>query len=116
MSVRVTARIRPILSLELEKDVIVEAACPGQETVGSPTLVRIPNPKNDAEYFSFQFSSVYDHRATQQEFFDNEGTAGKVISQVAELIFPQLRQRSSISSMASTEARAWRTEGSYRAC
>ncbi|KAK5152777.1 hypothetical protein LTR04_006332 [Oleoguttula sp. CCFEE 6159] len=72
MSVRVVARIRPLLKLELDKDTIVEAATAGSETIGSPTIVRIPNPKNEAEAFSFQFNSVYDQKATQQQIFDNE--------------------------------------------
>ncbi|KAF2835058.1 kinesin family member 22 [Patellaria atrata CBS 101060] len=72
MSVRVVARIRPLLKLELDKDVIVTSDSIGKETPGSPTIVRIPNPKNEAESYSFQFNSVYDQNATQQEIFDHE--------------------------------------------
>lgn len=73
MSVRVVARIRPLLKQELEKDTIVEAAAPSTtDADASPTIVRIPNPKNEAEAFSFQFNSVYDQQATQQLVFDNE--------------------------------------------
>ncbi|KAJ9665200.1 hypothetical protein H2201_004674 [Coniosporium apollinis] len=72
MSVRVVARIRPLLKLELDKDSIITAAPAGNETVGSPTVVRIPNPKNEAEHFSFQFNSVYDQEATQQDIYDHE--------------------------------------------
>ncbi|KAF9696624.1 hypothetical protein EKO04_005492 [Ascochyta lentis] len=70
MSVRVVARIRPLLKQELDKDTIVTA-----ETLeGEPTatVVRLPSPKNDAESFSFQFSSVYEQEATQQQLFDAE--------------------------------------------
>ena len=70
MSVRVIARIRPLLKAEIEKDVIVEAA---GDSVDSKTIVRIPNPKNEAEGFSFQFNNVYNREATQQQIFDNEG-------------------------------------------
>lgn len=70
MSVRVVARLRPLLKGELEKDTIVEAA--GIDTTAAPTIVRIPNPKNEAEAYSFQFNSVYDQQATQQQIFDNE--------------------------------------------
>jgi hypothetical protein len=35
-------------------------------------VVRLPSPKNDAESFSFQFSSVYEQDATQQQLFDAE--------------------------------------------
>lgn len=73
MSVRVVARVRPLLKLELDKDVIVTAESAGSETVGSPTVVSIPNPKNEQEYFKFQFNSVYDQDATQQQIFDAEG-------------------------------------------
>jgi len=64
MSVKIVARIRPLLGNELEKDEIVEAV--------SSTVIRIPSPKNPAESFSFQFSNVYDQQSAQQEIFDNE--------------------------------------------
>lgn len=72
MSVRVVARIRPLLKAEIEKDVIVEAA---GDSADSKTTVKIPNPKNESEAFSFQFNSVYDREATQSQLFDNEGIA-----------------------------------------
>ncbi|KAH0185751.1 kinesin-domain-containing protein, partial [Aureobasidium melanogenum] len=72
MSVRVVARIRPLLKQELEKDTIVEAASNAPDPSATPSIVRIPNPKNEAEAFSFQFNSVYDQLATQQQVFDNE--------------------------------------------
>lgn len=74
MSVRVVARIRPLLKAEIEKDVIVTAAT--SQTASSttkPQVLRIPNPKNDAELYSFQFNSVYEQATTQQELFENEG-------------------------------------------
>ncbi|KAF2415537.1 kinesin-domain-containing protein [Tothia fuscella] len=71
MSVRVVARIRPLLKNEIDKDVIVTAASNNESTKGSQ-IVRIPNPKNDAELYSFQFNSVYEQETTQQELFDNE--------------------------------------------
>ncbi|KAF2227798.1 P-loop containing nucleoside triphosphate hydrolase protein [Elsinoe ampelina] len=64
-TVRVVARIRPLLKAELDKDIIVE------NTTGT-SVVRIPNPRNESEAFSFQFASVYDHDATQQQLFDEE--------------------------------------------
>ncbi|KAF2030858.1 kinesin-domain-containing protein [Setomelanomma holmii] len=70
MSVRVVARIRPLLKNELDKDTIVTAEAIESET--QPTVVRLPSPKNDAESFSFQFSSVYEQDATQQQLFDAE--------------------------------------------
>lgn len=63
MSVKVVARIRPLLKAELDKDTIVTADGP---------VVRIPNPKNENEDFSFQFNSVYGSDATQQDLFDSE--------------------------------------------
>jgi hypothetical protein len=73
MSVRVVARIRPLLKQEIEKDVIVTSTTSPLEPSGVPKIVRIPNPKNDAELYSFQFNSVYGQEATQQDIFDNEG-------------------------------------------
>jgi hypothetical protein len=71
MSVRVVARIRPLLDRELEKDVIVRA----DRTVdGKPlNIVKIPSPKNEAEEFSFTFNNVYDRSTTQEELFNAEG-------------------------------------------
>lgn len=69
MSIRVVARIRPLLKAEIEKDVIVTPAGDAQ----AKNIVRIPNPKNEAELYSFQFSSVYDQATTQATLFDNEG-------------------------------------------
>ncbi|KAM5446557.1 hypothetical protein MaudCBS49596_006502 [Microsporum audouinii] len=36
------------------------------------TVIKIPNPRNEGEDFSFKFHSVYDGTATQQEIFDAE--------------------------------------------
>ncbi|KAE8441246.1 hypothetical protein EG329_005577 [Mollisiaceae sp. DMI_Dod_QoI] len=69
MSVRVVARIRPLLDKELEKDTIVRAQA-GKD--GKLSIVRIPNPKNDAGDFSFTFNAVYDMKTTQEELFTNE--------------------------------------------
>jgi hypothetical protein len=70
MSVRVVARIRPLLKTEIERDAIVKAS--GDDAI--PTIVKIPNPKNEGEEFSFQFNGVYDQDAGQQQLFDGEGT------------------------------------------
>ncbi|KAK6087023.1 kinesin family protein [Seiridium cupressi] len=70
MSVRVVARIRPLLPQELDKDIIVHAASTDD---GKPnTLVRIPSPKNEAEEFTFAFNSVYDQPTTQEDLFTAE--------------------------------------------
>lgn len=71
MSVRVVARIRPLLPSELDKDVIVRADRVDENS--PPTLVKIPNPKNEAEEFSFAFNSVYDQETTQETIFNCEG-------------------------------------------
>jgi hypothetical protein len=73
MSVRVVARIRPLLKNEREQDTIVSAEAIDGASV--PAIVRIPSPKNDAESFSFQFSSVYEQDATQQQLFDAESAS-----------------------------------------
>jgi hypothetical protein len=67
------ARIRPLLNNELDRDTIVRAE---SNQDGKPAnLVRIPNPKNEVEEFSFTFNSVYDMETTQEELFTNEGAS-----------------------------------------
>lgn len=70
MSVRVVARIRPLLKAEIEKDQILTIH-DGAE--GKAAVVKLPNPKNLAEEYSFQFNSVYGQESSQQEIFDAEG-------------------------------------------
>ncbi|KAK4141441.1 P-loop containing nucleoside triphosphate hydrolase protein [Dichotomopilus funicola] len=70
MSVRVVARIRPLLEKELDKDVIVTAD--RVEDAKPLTLVKIPSPKNGAEEFSFAFNSVYEQTTSQEELFTAE--------------------------------------------
>ena len=66
------ARIRPLLDKELEKQDIIVRAESSQE--GKPAnVVRIPNPKNESEEFSFTFNGVYDMGTSQEELFTNEG-------------------------------------------
>ncbi|EEH09156.1 kinesin family protein [Histoplasma capsulatum G186AR] len=117
MSVRVIARIRPLLKSEKESDIIVRsgttaipaiantrppaASLPQQQLCSSKSdgksttttalkgkrqkdganaalaldrdnLVRIPNPKNEGEEYSFQFNGVYGPDVSQQEIFDGE--------------------------------------------
>lgn len=69
MSVRVVARIRPLLKAEAEKDIIVESG----SSLGSsiPTIIRIPDPKHGTTQ-SFTFGSVYDSESSQQMLFDQE--------------------------------------------
>jgi len=102
MSVRVVARIRPLLKHELDKDTIVTAESSSDETSkGRPTVVRLPSPKNDAESFSFQFSSVYEQEATQQELFDAESKSWlSVLRSNSILISPQYHPRLSTCLMA----------------
>jgi hypothetical protein len=82
MSVRVVARIRPLLKNELDKDTIVTAEAVDGEN--SATVVRLPSPKNDAESFSFQFSSVYEQDATQQQLFDAESMSAPATTSKTE--------------------------------
>ncbi|THV45160.1 hypothetical protein BGAL_0522g00010 [Botrytis galanthina] len=70
MSVRVVARIRPLLPKELDKDTIVRAE--SSQDSKTPNVVRIPNPKNESEEFSFTFNGVYDMGTSQEELFTNE--------------------------------------------
>ncbi|KAL7790300.1 P-loop containing nucleoside triphosphate hydrolase protein [Trichoderma ceciliae] len=70
MSVRVVARLRPLLSKELEKDVIVRTDSVDPEKPA--TMVKIPNPRNESEEFSFTFNGVYDRETTQETLFTSE--------------------------------------------
>ena len=96
MAIRVVARIRPQRQEELAKDIIVSTA----SAINESAVVRIPNPKNESELFTFQFSSVYDALATQQQIFDNEGKRRRVLSpDIIRCIYAkQYHLRSSISS------------------
>ncbi|XP_044715548.1 kinesin motor domain-containing protein [Hirsutella rhossiliensis] len=70
MSIRVVARIRPLLEKELDKDMIVRS---DRVEPGKPdTIVKIPNPKNEAEEFSFAFNGVYDQPTSQETLFTCE--------------------------------------------
>ena len=95
MSVRVVARIRPLLRSEREIDVILrpgsnsttttsrqspQSANGDRKSTDRDNVVRIPHPKNESEEYSFQFNSVYDAEITQQEFFDAEGECHKKFS------------------------------------
>jgi len=67
----VVARIRPLLGIELDKDTIVRAESSHE---GKPAnIVRIPNPKNEAEEFSFTFNGVYPMETSQEELYTQEG-------------------------------------------
>ncbi|KAI9932722.1 hypothetical protein ASPWEDRAFT_123067 [Aspergillus wentii DTO 134E9] len=90
MSVRVVGRVRPLLKAEREVDVILRTGSQGQSAPSKgdkkssnenaalaalrdrDTIVRIPNPKNESEEYSFQFNAVYDSNASQQDLFDAE--------------------------------------------
>ncbi|CAK7241739.1 MAG: hypothetical protein STHCBS139747_003208 [Sporothrix thermara] len=71
MSVRVVARVRPLLPKELDKDVIVRVDTSTADG-RPPNVIKIPSPKNGAEEFSFTFNSVYDQDTTQEELFNAE--------------------------------------------
>ncbi|CAG8971533.1 hypothetical protein HYALB_00005429, partial [Hymenoscyphus albidus] len=70
ITIPVVARLRPLLDKELDKDVIVTTE--GTQDGKSTNMVRIPNPKNEAEEFSFAFNGVYNMGTTQEELFTNE--------------------------------------------
>ncbi len=69
---RVVARIRPLLEKELDRDIIVRPA--SNDDGRSSTVVKIPNPRNESEEFSFTFNGVYDQATSQEELFTAEGT------------------------------------------
>ncbi|KAM0510957.1 hypothetical protein ACHAPE_010388 [Trichoderma viride] len=70
MSVRVVARLRPLLSKELDKDIIVRTDSIDPEK--PPTVLKIPNPRNESEEFSFTFNGVYDQETSQETLFTSE--------------------------------------------
>ncbi|ETN45482.1 uncharacterized protein HMPREF1541_09314 [Cyphellophora europaea CBS 101466] len=69
MSVRVVARIRPLLKTERTVDEVLSAHGGADDKT---SIVKIPNPKNFAEEYSFQFNSVYGQDSTQQQIFEAE--------------------------------------------
>ena len=72
MAVRVVARIRPAQQIVIDRDLIVSTIS-SNDGSSLPNEVKIPNPRNDKEDFTFQFNSLYDQTSTQQELFDKEG-------------------------------------------
>ena len=71
MAIRVVARVRPQQQKEIDEDVIVSTASSSDDSP-HPTEITILNPRNEKETFTFQFSSAYNHSATQQQLFDIE--------------------------------------------
>lgn len=65
-TVRVIARIRPLLAKEDDNDVIVKVK-------EGPEAITIPNPKNEKEDFTFPFAAVFGCETTQAQIF-SEGT------------------------------------------
>lgn len=64
-------------------------------------IVRIPNPKNESEEFSFTFNGVYDMGTTQEQLFTNEGTVSSAIRTIlltgyscatSQISFPRSRR------------------------
>ena len=72
MPVRVVARIRPPQYKDLDEDIIISTISNDYDA-SYPSEVKIPNPRNEKENFTFNFSSVYDHLKSQQDLFENEG-------------------------------------------
>ncbi|UNI17427.1 hypothetical protein JDV02_003770 [Purpureocillium takamizusanense] len=97
MSVRVVARIRPLLEKELDKDVIVRAD--GVEPGKHSTVVKIPNPKNEAEEFSFAFNGVYDQATSQEALFTAEGSPAPFHGTALSSFFPRLITRRSVQPL-----------------
>lgn len=105
MSVRVVARVRPLWKSERELDIILRTgsrstaikddreASQDRGTLAAlrdrDTIVRIPNPKNDNEEYSFQFNGVYDADVSQQELFDAEGPRSSLDTMVLLADAPQ---------------------------
>lgn len=71
-TVRVIARIRPLLAKEEESEVIVKVKEDGQ-------ALTIPNPKNEKENFTFPFAVVMDQETTQAQIFSEGTWAGLIV-------------------------------------
>jgi len=71
-SVRVVARIRPLLPTEHQRDTIVTSATSSSSPSKTAKIIRIPHPRNAAEAYSFHFNAVYDEQSTQQKLFEDE--------------------------------------------
>lgn len=72
-TVRVVARLRPLLKTENPNDTIVEtSSSTSSSTVEKLDTVKIPSAKNAGENYTFQFQSVFPETSTQQEIFDTE--------------------------------------------
>jgi hypothetical protein len=59
-SVRIVARIRPVLGTEIEEDAVVSV---------DGNAVVMPNPKNEKETFTFPFHVVYGMESDQATIF-----------------------------------------------
>ena len=95
MSVRVVARVRPLLKAEAEKDQILSIH---DGSNGKPQVVKIPNPKIQHEEYSFQFAAAYGQDATQQDLFDAEGMYGSWDISCLLTMSSQWHQRSNTCS------------------
>ncbi|KAI9736012.1 MAG: hypothetical protein M1834_001478 [Cirrosporium novae-zelandiae] len=67
-TVRVIARVRPLLPHENDRDIILRADTDTAE-------IKIPNPKNVNEEYKFKFQAVFDAEAGQGDLFDGEVAA-----------------------------------------
>ncbi|KAL0634594.1 hypothetical protein Q9L58_006481 [Maublancomyces gigas] len=59
-TVRIIARVRPLLNGEINKDVVVHA---------EGTTISMPNPKNENENFTFPFNAVHNMESSQTHLF-----------------------------------------------
>lgn len=59
-TVRIIARVRPLLNGEINKDVVVHA---------EGTTISMPNPKNENENFTFPFNAVHNMESSQTQLF-----------------------------------------------
>lgn len=65
-TVRIIARVRPLLNGEINKDIVVHA---------DGTAISMPNPKNENENFTFPFNAVHNMESSQTQLFA-EGKLG----------------------------------------
>ena len=104
MSVRVVARIRPLLKSEIERDQILTS---NDGADSKPCIVKIPNPKNFAEEYSFQFSSVYGQDSVQQEIFEAEGGSLSYASRAGLTSYSRSNNQAPLSRLRCYDLRIW---------
>ena len=117
MSIRVVARIRPQQQHELAKDTVIEAASKDGDS-GPLNVVKLENPKNPTESFTFDFSSVYriTMRRNSSYLTMKLHRASNICSMDSISPSSHTDRRGLAKHTLCAAARAWQTEAASLAC